>query len=57
MACIQELRWRGSGCKFFGTKGKRCKLLWMGDKERSIGVGIFVVEKWMDSVVVDGQCC
>ena len=23
VACIQETRWRGSGCKIYGTKGKR----------------------------------
>jgi len=30
VACIQETQWRGSGCKFCGTKGKRYKLLCMG---------------------------
>jgi len=23
MGCIQETRWRGSGCRFFGAQGKR----------------------------------
>ena len=46
MACIQETQWRGSGCRFFGAKGKRYKLLWMEGKKRSDGVGIFVAEKW-----------
>jgi len=31
-ACIQETRWSGSGCIFYGTKGKRYKLFWMGDE-------------------------
>jgi len=26
MACIQETRWKGSGCKFYGAKGKRYKM-------------------------------
>jgi len=26
VACIQETRWRGSGCKFYRAKGKRYKL-------------------------------
>jgi len=26
VACIQETRWKGSGCKFCGAKGKRYKL-------------------------------
>jgi len=48
--CIQETRWRGSGCRFFGAQGKRYKLFWMGGKDRSDGVGMFVAEKWVDSV-------
>jgi len=51
MACIQETQWKGSGCKFYGAKGQRYKLFWMGDEERSDGIGIFVAEKWVDSVV------
>jgi len=51
MACVQEIRWRGSGCRFFGAVGKRYKLFWMGSKAKTDGVGIFVAEKWVDSVV------
>jgi len=51
VSCIQETRWRGSGCTFFGAQGKRFKLFWMGAKDRSDGVGVFVAEKWVDSVV------
>ena len=51
VAYIQDTRWRGSGCRFFGAKSKRYKLFWMGGKERSDGVGMFVAEKWVDSVV------
>jgi len=39
------------GCKFYGAKGKRYKLFWMGGEQRPDGVGIFVAEKWVDSVV------
>jgi len=42
---------KGSGCKFYGAKGKRYKLFWMGGKKRSDSVGIFVAEKWVDSAV------
>jgi len=38
---------------FFGAKGKRYKLLWMGDKERCDSVDILVAEKMMDSVSVE----
>jgi len=51
VGCIQETRWRGSGCSFFGAQGKRYKLFWMRGKDRSDGVGMFVAEKWVDSVV------
>jgi len=51
VACIQETRWKGSGCKFCGAKGKRYKLFWMGGKERSHSLGIFIAQKWADSVV------
>jgi len=44
VGCIQETSWRGSGCRFFGVQGKRYKLFWSG-------VGMFVAEKWVDSVV------
>ena len=53
MAYIQETRWKGSGCKFFGDKGKGYKLfIWMGVKTKSDGAGILVVLREMD-----GQCC
>jgi len=51
VVCVQETRWRGSACRFFGAIGKRYKLFWMGSKAKSDGVGIFVAEKWVDNVV------
>ena len=51
VACVQETRWRGSGFRFFGAIGKRYKLFWTGSKAKTDGVGIFVAEKWGDSVV------
>ena len=48
---MQEIRWRGSSCRYFGTTGKRYKLFWMGSEAKTEGVGIFVAEKWVDSVV------
>ena len=52
MACIQETRWKGNGCKFYGAKGQIHKLFWMGAEERSDGVGIFVAEKWVAVLLV-----
>jgi len=53
VACILETLWRGSGCRFFGAKGKKYKLFWIGGKDKSDGVtvGIFVADKLVDSVV------
>jgi len=53
VACIQEIWWKGNGCKFYAAKGKRYeyKLFWIGGEERLDGVGIFVAEKWVDSIV------
>jgi len=51
IACVQEIRWRGSPCRYFGATGKRYKLFWMGSEAKTEGVGIFVAEKWVDSVV------
>jgi len=51
VACIQETRWKGSGCKLYGAKGQRYKQFWMGGEERSDGVEIFVADILVDSVV------
>ena len=48
---MQEIRWRGSSCRYFAATGKRYKLFWMGSEAKTEGVGIFVAEKWVDSVV------
>ena len=45
IACVQEIRWRGSSCRYFGATGKRYKLFWMGSEAKTEGVGIFVSEK------------
>ena len=46
VAYVQEVRWKGSGCRLFGAIGKRYKLFWMGSKAKTDGVA----EKWVDSV-------
>ena len=48
--CVQETRWR-SDCRLFGAIGKRYKLFLMGNEAKTDGEGIFVAEKWADSVV------
>ena len=48
--CVQETRWKHIGCGFFGAKGKRYKLFWMGIKKKIDGLGISVAEKWVDGI-------
>ena len=50
VVCVQETRWR-SDCRLFGAIGKRYELFLMGNEAKTDGVGIFVPEKWADSVV------
>jgi len=52
VACGQETRWRGSGCRFFGAIGKRYKLFWMGSKANTDGVGTFVADNWVVMTVL-----
>ena len=40
VGCIQETRWRGSGCRFIGAKGKRCELFWMGIRIDLMGLDV-----------------
>ena len=39
VCCLQEVRWRGEGARFFSVKGRRYKLWWCGnDKIGGVGV-------------------
>jgi len=40
VVCIQETRWKGNGCKFYGAKGQRYKLFLMGG-EHAIGLNFW----------------
>ena len=51
IARVQEIRQRGSSCRYFGATGKRYKLFRMGSEAKTEGVGIFVAQKWVDSLV------
>ena len=49
--CLQEVRWRGEGARFFGVKERRYKLWWYGNDDKTGGVGILVKEKLSENVV------
>ena len=49
--CAQETRWKGESARMLGANGRRYKLFWQGSNKGTAGVGVFIAERWMDSVV------
>ena len=49
--CAQEARWRGESARMLGANGRRCKFFWQGCNKGTAGVGVFIAERWIDSVV------
>ena len=47
MCCLQEVRWRGQGARFFGVG----KLWWSGNSDGTGGVGVLVKEELCEEVV------
>ena len=47
----QETRWRGESARMLGANGKRYKFFWQGCNKGTAGVGVFIAERWIDSVV------
>ena len=45
VCCLQEVRWRNEGARFIGVKGRRYKLWWCGNGDKTGGVGILVKEE------------
>ena len=35
VCCLQEVRWRGEGARFFGVKGRMYKLWWCGNDDKN----------------------
>ena len=57
VCCLQEVRWRGEGVRFIGVKGRRCKLLWCGNDDKTGGVGMLVKEELCENVVEVRRRC
>ena len=57
VCCLQEVRWRGEGARFFGVKGRRYKLWWSGNDDKIGGVGILVNEELGEKVVEVRRRC
>ena len=51
LCCAQETRWKGESARMLGANGKRYKLFWQGSNKRTAGVGVFIAERWIGSVV------
>ena len=52
------MRWRGEGARFIGVKGRRYKLWWCGNDDKTRGVGgILVKEELCENVVEVRRKC
>ena len=49
--CVQETRWKGESVRILGAIGRRYKFFWHGCNKGTAGVGVFIAERWIDSVV------
>ena len=47
VACVQETRWMGSGCRFIWCCGQKV----CACQDKTEGVGVFVAEKWAYQVI------
>ena len=57
VCCLQEVRWRGEGARFIGVKGRRYKLWWCGNDDKTGGVGILIKEELCEKVVEVKRRC
>ena len=57
VCCLQEVRWRGEGARFFGVKGRRYKLWWCGNDDKIGCVGILVKQQLCEKVVEVTRRC
>ena len=48
--CAQETRWKGESAMMLGAIGIRYKFFWQGCNKGTAGVGVFIAERWIDSV-------
>ena len=47
----QETRWKGESVRMLGANGRRYKFFWQGCNKGTAGVGVFIAERWIDSIV------
>ena len=49
--CAQETRWKGESARMLGAIGRRHKFFWQLCNKGTDDVGVFIAERWIDSVV------
>ena len=48
---LKEVRWRGEGARLFGLKGRRYKLWWCENDDKTKGVGVLVKEELCQNMI------
>ena len=48
--CAQETRKKGESARMLGAIGMRYKFFWQGCNKGTAGVGLFIAERWIESV-------
>ena len=51
ICCLQEVRYRNEGTRYFGEGSERYKLLWKGNNEGTNGVGILVKDRLTENIL------
>ena len=51
ICCVQEVQYKGEGCKMFGCKEECYKLWWSGEKKKRGGLGILTQEDLVEDVI------
>ena len=51
LCCAPETRWEGESARMLGANGIKYKLFWQGCNKGTASVGVFIAERWIDSVV------
>ena len=51
LCCAQETRWKGGSARMLGAIVRRYKFFWHGCNKGTAGVGVFITERWIDSIV------
>ena len=50
--CAQDTRWKGECARMLGANGRRYKFFWQGCNKGTAGVGVFIAERWIDSMAI-----